>query len=70
MIIMVCGVADFAALDGALDARVVGVKTAVEADLQLHAALGDSSQRRVNLRQVEGDGLLAEDLLCRPAPPR
>ena len=58
--------ADLAALDGSLDPRVIAVEAAIEADLQLYARLGDSSQRRVYLRQVEGDRFLAKDIFARP----
>ena len=58
--------ADFAAHDRPFQARVIGVKAPIEADLQLHARFGDSRQRRINLGQVKSDGLLAENLLARP----
>ena len=58
-------VANFAALNRLLDTRMISVKTPIEADLQLYAGLIDRRQRLVDLRQIKGNRLFAEDLLAR-----
>ena len=58
------GRADLAADDRLAHAGEVGIEAAVEADLQLDAGLLDRRQRLVDLGQVEGDRLFAEDVLA------
>ena len=56
---------DFAAVDSALQADMVAVKAAVEADLQLHASAGNDIQGGVEVVKFMRDRLLAEDMFSR-----
>ncbi len=60
---------DLAGLDGRAHRPMSGVEPPVEADHERHSGPVDSVQRAIHLRDVEADGLLAEDRLarlCRP----
>jgi hypothetical protein len=61
------GLADFAADNGLADTGEVGVEAPVESDLELDSCSLDRSESSVDFLQVEGDGLLAEDVFtgCR-----
>ena len=58
------GHADFAGGHGLTHAGEVGIEAAIEADLQLHAGGFHGGEGAVDLIEIVGNGLFAEDVLA------